>query len=65
MAGLWSSLTIAIIRTRHRIGVLLASYFYSTEVEKSRGNWQVSNVTDSAGVTGRYLAKATISDISK
>jgi len=32
---------------------------------ESRGNGQVSDVTGSAGVTGRYLAKAIISDKSK
>ena len=31
-------------------------------LEESRGNGQVSDVTGSAGVTGRYLAKAIISD---
>ena len=31
------------------------------KLEYSRGNGQVSDVTGSAGVTGRYLAKAVIS----
>ena len=31
----------------------------------SRGNGQVSDVTGSAGVMGRYLAKSIISDKSK
>ena len=34
-------------------------------VEQSGGNGQVSDVTGSAGVIGRYLAKAIISDKSK
>ena len=34
-------------------------------LEYSRGNGQVSDVTCSAGVTGRYLAKTIISDKSK
>ena len=34
-------------------------------LELSRGNGQVSDVTGSADVTGRYLAKAIISDKSK
>ena len=34
-------------------------------LELSRGNGQVSDITGSAGVTGRYLAKAIISDKSK
>ena len=33
--------------------------------EQSRGNGQVSDFTGSGGVTGRYLAKAIISDKSK
>ena len=34
-------------------------------VEYWRGNWTVSDVTGHAGVTGRYLANAIISDKSK
>ena len=30
-----------------------------------RGNWTVADVTGHAGVTGRYLANAIISDKSK
>ena len=34
-------------------------------IEYWRGNWTVSDVTGHAGVTGRYLANAIISDKSK
>ena len=34
-------------------------------IEYWRGNWTVSDVTDHAGVTNRYLTIAIISDKSK
>ncbi len=40
-------------------------FYWTPCIESSRGNGQVSDVTGSAGVMGRYLAKAIISDKSK
>ena len=37
----------------------------SPDIEYWMGNWTVSDVTGHAGVTGRYLANAIISDKSK
>ena len=48
-----------------RSEALLSSIPCMSIIEYSRGNGQVSDVTGSAGVTGRYLAKAIISDKSK